>query len=217
MLLARQLEKIRKNLLTLGGLAEENLDMAIRSVTARDPLLAERVIQGDVRLDDAETEVEEECLHALALYQPVAFDLRYLVQVLKINHDLERIGDHAVNIAQNAQILCAQPSESSPPLDLAAQGRRVAQMLHLALEALVAIDATKAAEVRRLEAEVDEAHRAVYFAVSERLRADTRRVETCLAYLSISRQLERMADHAVNIVRDVELLCSGPGDGDRLS
>ena len=67
------------------------------------------------RLDDAETEVEEECLHALALYQPVAFDLRYLVQVLKINHDLERIGDHAVNIAQNAQILCGQPSEPSPP------------------------------------------------------------------------------------------------------
>lgn len=209
MLLPRQLEKIRKELLHMGALCEESVALSIRAIITRDTVLAHAVIAKDDAIDDVEIELEEECLHALALYQPVAFDLRYIVAVLKINSGLERIGDLASSVAEAALMLSARPQGGEPPFDLATMGRVVQEMLHKSLNALVSLDAKLAAEVRAEDDMVDAMHRNVYAAVQKMIAADPRQAELAIAYLGLSRKLERMADHAVYIARDVVVLTEG--------
>ncbi len=159
-------------------------------------------------IDDAEIELEEECLHALALYQPVAFDLRYIVAVLKINSDLERIGDLASNLAESAVMLANRPA-GDIPFDLAGMSGTVQEMLHKSLNALVTLDAKLAAQVRAQDDIVDDIHRGVYESVQNMIKDQPRSAELAIAYLGLSRQLERMADHATYIARDVVCLTEG--------
>src|SRR5687767_5605654 len=114
----RQIDKLKKMILSLGGLAEESVEGAIRADETRDSQLAAQIIEGDAQIDLMEIDIEEECLHTLALYQPVAFDLRYVVSVLKINSELERIADLAVNIAEQACFLGMEPPIDLVPFNL---------------------------------------------------------------------------------------------------
>jgi phosphate transport system protein len=205
----RQIDKLKQMILWEGTLVEESVESAIRAVKTRDVRLARQVIQGDAKIDEMEIDVEEECLHALALYQPVAFDLRFVVSVLKINGDLERIADKAVNIAEQALQLAEHPPADAVPFDFLGQSERVRSMLKRSLDALVSVDAELAKSVRRTDDQVDVVHRDLQRAVKQALREHPDQVDGLLNLLSLSRQLERIADHAVNVAEDVIYMAEG--------
>ncbi len=206
--LERDLARLNERILTLGAQVEEAGNKAITALLARRADLAQEVAQGDAAIDEQEVEVELECLKMLALHQPVAQDLRYIVCVLKVNNDLERIGDLAVNLAERALFLI----EREPihvPLDLARMAQDVRRMIRKALDALVNRDAALAREVLRMDDRVDETHTRMYGAITEVIRADLDALEAAIATLSASRYLERMADMATNIAEDVVFLVEG--------
>ncbi|MBI1336648.1 MAG: phosphate signaling complex protein PhoU [Phycisphaera sp.] len=207
--LQRQIDRLKKMILSLGALVEETLDGAIKSVESRDPALAHKVVEGDTRIDAMEIEVEEECLHTLALHQPVAFDLRFVIAVLKINNDLERIGDLAVNIAQRVDSIVLIPREMALRFNLLHNAQKVRTMLQQCLDALVNIDPELAQKVRETDDEVDADHRQSYRVLADAIREDPERVENTIQFLSISRNLERIADHTVNIAEDVIYMAKG--------
>jgi phosphate transport system protein len=205
----RQIDKLKKMILSLGGLVEESVEGAIRAVENRDTDLAAQIIEGDAQIDLAEIDIEEECLHTLALYQPVAFDLRYVVSVLKINNELERIADLAVNIAEQACFLAMEPPLPAPPFDLLGEMRKVRSMLQRSLDALVEMDTELAEWVRRTDDEVDDVHRKMYVHVEQAIRREPDRVAVLINLLNVSRHLERIGDHAVNIAEDVIYMSRG--------
>ena len=207
----RQIEKLKQMVLWLGTLAEESVESAIRAVKTRDPRLAQQVIEGDAKIDAMEIEVEEECLHTLALYQPVAYDLRFVVSVLKINSDLERIADKAANIAEQAVALAEEPPLSLElvPFDFLGQSERVRSMLKRSLDALVNADAELAEWVRRTDDQVDKVHREMARSVKQAMREHPEQIELLMNLWNLSRQLERIADHAVNIAEDVIYMAKG--------
>ncbi len=207
--LQRQVNTLKKMLLNLGALCEEQVRLSIEAVVTRDVELAQRIIEGDKKIDLLEIDVEEECLHTLALHQPVAFDLRYVVAVLKMNNDLERIGDHAKSIAEQAKYLAGEGEVTEAPFDLNAMGRRVEQMLRNALDAVVNIDVEMAREVRVLDDEVDIMHASMYGRAIELIRDYPHQTEQIIHYINVSRQLERIADHACNIAKDVLYITEG--------
>ena len=135
---ARELEKIKKQILSLGAKVEEQVRMATQAVEAHDAELAKQIIKSDFEIDEMEVEIEEECLKILALHQPVAVDLRFLIAVIKINNDLERIGDQAVNIAERVDVI-AKLDLSEFFFDYTAMGEKVQDMLKMSLDALVNI------------------------------------------------------------------------------
>lgn len=207
--LHRQIDQIKKMLLGLGGLVEQSLQSSITAVLTRDTDLARQVVESDAKADEAEVDIEEECLQALALHQPVAHDLRFVVAVLKINNDLERIGDLAVNMAEQAIFLAGEGEVTSPPFDLRAMGLRVEEMLRKSLDALVNLDAAQAQAVRDLDDRVDAAHRSNYERISSAIRERPAELEQMIHFLNLSRQLERIADHATNVAKDVMYLVQG--------
>jgi phosphate transport system protein len=196
-------------ILWLGTLAEESLEKAIRAVKTRDVVLAQEVIDGDARIDAVEMDVEEECLHTLALYQPVAFDLRFVVSVLKINNDLERIADKAVNIAEQVDILADHRLRDVVAFDFLGQSERVRTMLKRSLDALVASDIDLAEWVRHADDQVDKTHREISRSVKQAIREHPELVDGLINLHTLSRQLERIADHAVNIAEDVLYMVEG--------
>lgn len=207
--LQRQFERLKKSILTLGTVVEESVEKSLRSIESRDGDLALEVIEGDERIDLMEVDVEEECLHTLALHQPVAFDLRFVIATLKINSDLERIGDLAANNGEQARMLASESTVVSAPFDLRQMGRTVRDMLKKSLDALVNVDPELAEEVCTLDAQVDRLHRESYDLVAEAMRQNPHQIEQMIQMLSISRRLERMADHCVNIAQDVLYMARG--------
>ncbi|WP_428389325.1 phosphate signaling complex protein PhoU [Mucisphaera sp.] len=207
--LQRQLDKLKRSLLSLGTLVEEGVDKAIVAIQTRDVGLADEVIAGDASIDELELDVEEECLHTLALHQPVAFDLRFVVAVLKINNDLERIGDLAVNVAQQARFLASCSMVDQMPFDLGRMSGLVQEMLKKSLDALVNLDPALAREVRSLDDVVDGIHRGMYDRITETMRENPEQIEQMIHLINVSRQLERMADHAVNVAKDVIYMAEG--------
>lgn len=207
--LQRQIGSLKKMILALGAKVEEAVAASIQAVHERDPELAQRVIDGDRDIDLAELDIEEECLHTLALHQPVAMDLRYVISVLKINAELERIGDLAVNIAEQAAFLAQRAALQQAPFDLPGMGRLVREMVQHALDALVNIDPDLATRVCRRDDDVDGIHKDMYRKVEKSIRTDPEMVQAYIHMLSVSRALERMADHAVNIAEDVVYMAKG--------
>jgi len=207
--LQRQVNTLKKMLLNLGTACEEQVRHATQAVITRDVELADRVIEGDKKIDLMEIDVEEECLHTLALHQPVAFDLRYVVAVLKMNNDLERIGDHAKSIAQQAKFLASEGEVGETPFDLNAMARRVEKMLHDALDAVINIDVELARKVRILDDEVDVIYAGVYTRAIELMRDHPHQTEQMIHFINVSRLLERIADHACNIAKDVIYITEG--------
>ena len=207
--LQRQIDKLKRQVLMLGALVEEAVASAIYSVERNDLDLATRVIDNDTKVDEMEIDVEEECLHTLALHQPVAFDLRFVVAVLKINNDLERIADLAVNIAEQSRFLGKQSGLDLSQFEIFNTARMVRSMLKQSLDALVNVNSQEAQAVRVLDDEVDQAHRRTLIQIKSAMREQPDRIEPLLNVLSISRQLERIADHAVNVAEDVIYMAKG--------
>ncbi len=217
--LQREIERLKRQLLSLCALAEEQVQSAVRALLDRDAEMAQRVEKRDVEIDHREVEVEEECLKTLALHQPVASDLRLLVAALKINSDLERIGDLAVNIARKAAAFASQgPMEI--PFNLAGMWEKTQSMLHDSLEALVNLDPALANNVCARDNEVDQMKRQIRQKAEEMMQRDPAKVPALLTLLAVSRNLERVADHATNIAEDVIYMAEGRiirhGTGDQL-
>ncbi len=200
--LFREIESLKRKMLVLGGLVEESLQRAERTILARDIESADQVILADERIDEIEVELEEDCLKALALHQPVASDLRIIIAVLKINNDLERIGDLAVHVAERA-IHLAERTAIEFPIDFSGMAKRTRDMLKRSLDALVQQDPDLARSVCAADDEVDEIHRQVYTHVKSGIRERPHEIESLLDFLSVSHSIERVADHATNIAEDV--------------
>ncbi len=206
--LQKEIDKLKKQILTLSAEVEDNVRAAVRSVEERDAALAHAVIKRDGDTNIKEVDVEEECLKILALHQPVASDLRYIVAVLKINHDLERIGDLAAHIAERSLFLCSHPSmEESFQLGIMAD--KAHQMLGKALNAFVNVDDRAAREVWLTDNEIDDMNHEIFNIVKEAIVRNPGSLEALLQIMHIARHLERIADHATNIAEDLIYLIEG--------
>lgn len=201
----RELERLKTSLLTLCALVEEQVRDAVRALLHRDAELAAAVEQRDRTVDRREIEIEEECLKLLALYQPVATDLRFLVAVLKINNDLERIGDLAVNIAHKAAAL-AQLSGFQIPFDFEMMAGKVEAMLRDSLHALVNQDARAAQQVCARDAAVNAMKQEIRLGAEQQIRDHPHHVAPLMRVVGVARNLERIADCATNIAEDVVYL-----------
>ena len=204
----RAMTGLKIRALDLGALVEEQLRVAVRSIEERDEDLAQRVFQNDDRIDNGEVEIEEECLKMLALYHPVAEDLRFIVAVLKINNDLERIGDIAVNIAERAVFLANRPPIQTR-MSFAVMADKVQKMLKLSLDALVDRDTDRAYLVITADDEVDALNRQSYIDVQEGILQHPRETPDLLHLLSVSRHLERIGDLATSIAEEVIYMVRG--------
>jgi len=202
------LEKLKRAVLSLSALAEEQVRLSVQALTERDEDLARSVDGRDRDLDQREVEIEEECLKVLALHQPVAADLRLVVALMKINHDLERIGDLAVNIAHKALALAAMPPLELP-FDLAQMGFDTQQMLIHSLDALVNADVSLANEVCARDGRIDAMKHQIRQVATQRIRDEPYTADAVLAVLAAARNLERIADHATNIAEDVIYMTQG--------
>jgi phosphate transport system protein len=204
----RELEKLKKRILSLGAMVEERVYLAIKAIESRDSDLAARIIRSDYEIDETEVEVEEECLKILALYQPVAIDLRFIVAVIKINNDLERIGDEAVNIAERIQSI-AKRSTFSFHFDYTEMAEIAAAMLKQSLDALVNMDIDTAFRVITMDDEVDDIQSKAYSQIKQAMRESPGEMTYLINLYLISRHLERIADHATNIAEEVVYLIEG--------
>ncbi len=198
----REIEALKQKLLGLSAMVEERIAKAIDSVVKHDATLALEVVEGDNDVDQMEVEVEEDCLKLLALYQPVAVDLRFVVAVLKINNDLERMADKAVNIARRAEYLSQHPRQTLPS-SLTAMAREVELMVRHSLDALVQDDTTLARQVCANDRAVDRLNREIHREIQDQIRANPDDVERLVHTLSVARHLERIGDLATNVAEDV--------------
>jgi phosphate transport system protein len=206
--LQREIEKLKRKILALGALVEENLRLAVQAIETRDVTKARKVIATDMEIDENEVEVEEECLKLLALYQPVARDLRFIVAVVKINSELERIGDLAVSISERSLFLATQ-KPLDVPFDFTDMSENVKRMLKTSLDALVNMDSAAASRVIGEDDAIDTINRGMYQTIQQAIRKRPERVECLLHLWSVSRHLERIADHATNIAEDVIYMAQG--------
>lgn len=206
--LHREIGTLKKKISIMGGKVEDSLQKSIRALTTNDPALAEKVIAADRDVDHCEIEIEEECLKILALHQPVAVDLRFVVAILKINNDLERIADLAVNIAERAlDIRKCQPIHI--PQEIEEMATKVQEMLKDSIDALINLNEMLAQDILKRDREIDELHKRMYGFVEEGIRKDNDRIGCYINLLSISRQLERIGDQVTNIAEDVVYLETG--------
>ncbi len=210
MIFLRESEQLKESILRLAGEVEQRLAAVLRAVEQRDKEALLTLIELDTEIDEREVQIEEECLKILALHQPVARDLRFVVAVLKINNDLERIGDIVVNIATRGVRLAAFPV-SELQETIMKMGRLVRDMLKDSLDALVRLDRQRATDVIRRDDEVDCLNVAVRNGVvAQATVADTGALTESLILLhSVARDLERIGDHATNIAEDVAYLVDG--------
>lgn len=204
----RQIELLKDKILNVGGLVEEAIANAVTAMVNRDANMAQRVIGSDDDIDQIEVEVEEDCLKILALYQPVAADLRFVVAILKINNDLERMGDLAKNIAKRAAYLAKQaPLEL--PFNVRDMAIKVQAMVKLSLDALVNSSSAIARQVRSEDDVVDNYREAIRDQIMKTIKVMPERVEYLLKLNSVSKHLERIADMATNIAEDVIYMVEG--------
>ncbi len=198
----REIARLKKKLLGLGALVEENMHKAFVTLQTGDLDLAREVIRTDITIDEMEVEVEEECLKILALYQPVASDLRFIVAVLKINNDLERIGDHAVNIAESA-LKYAGMEPVKPFVDMPKMAQVTKAMLRDSIDAFIHADSAKARSVLISDDTIDDLNRKIVGELVALMRAEPVLIEQALDLIRVSRNLERVADLSTNIAEEV--------------
>lgn len=204
----KELIKIKKMILSLGAVVEERVQMAKVAIDDRDAQMARKIIKQDFEIDEMEVEVEEECLKVLALHQPVAVDLRFLIAVIKINNDLERIGDQAVNIAERVEFISKQ-DPTDFVFDYSIMAEKAQIMLKMSLDALVNMDVDLALKVCLLDDEVDDIKVIAYNKIKTVMAQDPHNLGYYINLLLISRHLERLADHATNIAEEVIYMIEG--------
>jgi phosphate transport system protein len=206
--LEREIDNLKKQILALSAMVEDNVYKAVQALTERNAALAEEVVQSDPRIDEIEVILEEECLKVLALHQPVAIDLRFIVAIIKINSDLERMGDLAVNIAERAMFIASR-ERLDIPLDLRRMAEKTKAMMKKSLDSLMKRDAKLAYEVLETDDEVDAMNREMYTEIQSAILKKPEHIESLIHLLSCSRHLERIADHATNIAEDVIYMIDG--------
>lgn len=203
-----EIDRLERRVLELGALVEENINKAVRALEKRDVKMAREVIKGDNEVDEMEVELEEECLKLLALYQPVAVDLRFIIAALKINNDLERVGDLATNIAK-----CVEPYSAYPeivlPVDIHEMAQIALALLRKSLDAFVKLDTKLAHDVRQDDREVDSYNREAEKLVSEAIKKHPDKEEGYLQLILVARHIERLGDHATNIAEDIIYMLEG--------
>ncbi len=205
---SRELEKIKKQILSLGAMVEERVRMALKAVETNDAELAQQIIKSDYEIDEMEVEIEEECLKVLALHQPVAVDLRFLIAVIKIDNDLERIGDQAVNIAERVDVM-AKRDLSDFFFDYSSMGEKAQIMLKMSLDALVNMDYDLAFKVVIMDDEVDRFKSEAYDRLKQAMSQHPDKIGHLINLLLVSRHIERLADHTTNIAEEVIYLIEG--------
>lgn len=206
--LERDIENLQHELLALSAMVEQMVNKATRALRERDAMLAHEVVDADREIDYREVRIEEECLKMLALHQPVAVDLRRIATTMKVNNDLERVADLAVNIAQRALSLIEYP-DFFVPETLGRMVTLATQMLSEAIDALVQLDTEAARRVCARDDEVDALNRKVIDEMLVLMQSRSDKVNAALHCFSATRHLERIADHATNIAEDVIYLVNG--------
>jgi len=204
----KELDTMKKRILSLGTMVEDRFRMAVRAIDLQDLETARKIITSDYEIDEMEVEIEEECLKIMALHQPVAGDLRFLVVVIKINNDLERIADQAVNIAQRVARL-AQEKAPVFSYDYSEMAEKAGEMLKNSLDALVTLDSDLARKVMMTDDVVDQFAGEVYDSIKKAILDHPGQVGYLINLYLISRHLERIADHATNIAEEVIHMVEG--------
>ncbi len=207
-ILAHEISTLQTRVVRLAIDVEARLEETLDALAERDAARAQRIVESDDAIDQREVEIEEECLKILALHQPVARDLRWVIAVLKINNDLERIADIAVNIAERVHRLAPSPALGMER-HLRQMGKQAIAMLRRSLEALTRCDPEVAREVLGMDATLDRLHRQTFETVERGVAGEDLPVQALLLFLSCSRDLERVGDHATNIAEDLLYLFEG--------
>jgi phosphate transport system protein len=198
----QQLAQLKDKLLAMAALAQQTLDCAMDGYLKADTVLLHHVLENEAAINAAERSVDEMAYDLMAMEQPMAIDLRFLLAVIKINGDLERIGDQSVNIADRARDLLSRPP-ASLPVDMRQMGELTERMIRFALQSLLDGDAAMARSVLTMDDRVDEMNREVHKAMIQVIQQRPQWTEQALSTIIIARNLERIADHATNIAEDV--------------
>jgi phosphate transport system protein len=196
------LDELRTKLLSMGGMAEHAIELAVRALRERDANAAQQVLERESEINTIERDIDELGFDLLAMQQPMAVDLRFILAIIKINADLERVGDQAVNVAQRAlDLMQAPPAEL--PVDIPRMAELASGMVRNALEAFLAGDAERAQQVLEFDDQVDLLNREIFAIVNTAIRERPEISRQALDTLIVARNLERIADHATNIAEDV--------------
>jgi phosphate transport system protein len=206
--LHRQIEQLKQKILFVGSMVEAAIANAVTALVEHDESLAFKVLEEDSEIDRMEVDVEEDCCKVLALYQPVAVDLRFVVAVLKINNDLERMGDLAKNIAKRVLYL-ARVDRVDVPVDFRAMAVRAQDMVKNSLDALVRGDSALAHRVRQDDDELDGMRRTIHEKIRAAIRERPDQTETLMKLYSIAKHLERLGDMATNVAEDIIYMVEG--------
>ena len=198
----QQMSKLKENLLKMAGLAEKAITNAVEALVARDTPLAEKTIAEDDAINQMELVIDEWCLKLLALHQPLAADLRFITAAMRINVELERIGDHAVNIAERVVLLNQEP-QLKPYIDIPRMAKITKSMLRDVLDSFIKGDPNLARTVCERDDEVDALNDQVFRELLTYMMADPKNITRAVHLIIISRCLERIADHTTNIAEAV--------------
>src|SRR4051812_1197615 len=204
-----QLSHLKQRLLDMSDLATSLLDLSVDALLSRDAHMADAVITGDKELDALELEVEDQAIALLALQQPMARDLRFIIGAIKVSNDLERVGDHAVNIAESALRLADKPKVNIKIPEIEVMARRARKMLGDSLDAFIRADGALGRQVCRDDDVVDSLHDSVFRVLLTHMMADAKTITPSLELLLVGRNLERIADLATNIGEDAVYLAEG--------
>jgi phosphate transport system protein len=204
-----QLDQLKQRLLDMSERAEALVDLSVDALLHRDAGKADAVIEADSEIDALEVEVEGLAVSLLALQQPMARDLRFVISAIKISSDLERVGDHAVNIAQSTQRLVEMKSNITPDPEIEDMARRARLMLGDSLDAFVRGDGVLGRDVCRRDDQVDALHDSLFRILLTHMLEDPTTISAALELFLVSRNLERVADLATNIAEDAVYLAEG--------
>ncbi|MFZ0706583.1 MAG: phosphate signaling complex protein PhoU [Candidatus Korobacteraceae bacterium] len=196
------LDELRDKLLRMGGLAEQAIDRATEAYRTRDSKFCQMVFTGETAINQAERDIDELALDLLAMQQPMAIDLRFIMAVIKINADLERVGDQAVNIAQRVLDLVSEPPVELP-VDIPKMASSVSTMVQRALQSFLDGHAEVAESVLQMDNMVDRMKDEAFVVLVQKMQSEPALTRPALNVLLIARNLERIADHATNIAEDV--------------
>ncbi len=205
--LDRAMLRIKKEILALGAMVEDRFKKSVNAIQTDDLVKAQSIIDTDFEVDEREIEIEEECLKVLALYQPVATDLRLIVAVIKINNDLERIADYAVNIAKRYKT--SYKNYNKFKYDYTPMGDLAAKMLKMSLDSLVLRDIDMAYLVREMDTRVNKMRNDAYGIMKADIQKHPEMVAEIINMYLISRHIERVGDHTTNIAEEVIYLIEG--------
>ncbi len=206
--LEEEISKLKKMLFEMATSVEEMIAKSIKALKDRNMIMAEEVIKSDAKINEMEIDIDNLCIRILALYHPEAEDLRTVSMIMKINNDLERIGDHAVNIAEKTIYLADKPPVK-PLIDIPKMADKAIQMLQESLDAFVNKDAELAVEVCKRDDEVDSLEPQIVRELITYMIGDPQTIDRSLNLILIAREIERVADLATNIAEDTYYIVSG--------